>query len=861
MLSVHFSLNDEEDDKYESVNNYEQLFEEYINKSPSLDEALDQLFESKGITDENLIKTYKDEIFNKCKSLYEKNKIKEKYPKINEDDFNIICSYTCEITQKDFSPFIILNKSLMSENGKSGIEKVTKYYYLLLTTLRKLEKKEYDILYRAIPNKIELEKGKTKTFWGFTSASTSFLEDQILMKPKLISKTYTIYQIKNALGYDISLFHCLYEGNEGKEILLEPEEKYEIEDITSWKKKKNKLQIYCNFKESQDVLTNIFKNKEEKKLTKTSDDNKGNIPEEESKKKEVDDKSENFKKFNCLKLFGFLSIFILLSISSAMPKFYHYYFDSKTIIGIDFGHSFSGFAVLESNNDKRFDFSEAESRSDIIPSKIIIDRTEYSAITIPINKLKIDNLASENKLLFYNFKKNLDPRNYKAVIESNLPMNSKVPLEKVIQAYFEKFKKNYIDENKKIQETELKEIKWVITIPPLYDDRSKALMKKIACKTLLNQNSCKNVNDQIQLALEPEAASLAIIYDKKIGHFFSKGINFLLVDAGGFTVDFSLNKIIDKEYNLKQLKIPKSFVFGSNLINEKIVEIIELIFKKDKIDFIRNNYYSQWTSVLDEIEEIKKIIDQIEGDNIKFSVKLDIDPKNCWKCWFYNLWTDCMCEIDYNNSTFSYNKTNIFIPKEYIRNIIINLAYNITKEIKNYCNENLINLIAITGGFSYNNILRELIETELSDYSKKNKVIFLDSPQETVMKGAAIYGIKKSQIKERILPISIGVKSYEKCNKEECVKYIQKFKMGDTVKTDKPETITNVYPKLDKFATIEFYYSYSDNIRENGKHLKTIQLYSIKKEKKTIQIKFSNYISIKVDDPEEGDEWVIVDYP
>jgi len=28
MLSVHFSLNDEEDDKYESVNNYEQLFEE-----------------------------------------------------------------------------------------------------------------------------------------------------------------------------------------------------------------------------------------------------------------------------------------------------------------------------------------------------------------------------------------------------------------------------------------------------------------------------------------------------------------------------------------------------------------------------------------------------------------------------------------------------------------------------------------------------------------------------------------------------------------------------------------------------------------------------------------------------------------
>jgi len=266
------------------------------------------------------------------------------------------------------------------------------------------------------------------------------------MKPKLNSKTNTIYQIKNALGYDISLFHCLYEGNEGKEILLEPEKIYEIEDITSWKKKKNKLQIYCNFKESPDVLTNIFKNKEEKKLTKTSDDNKRNIQEEENKK------SGNFKKI--IYYFGILILFIFASLY--LLKFYKNYFNSKTIIGIDFGHSFSGFAVLESNNDKRFDFSETESRSDIIPSKIIIDRTEYSAITIPINKLKIDNLASENKLLFYNFKKNLDPRNYKAVIESNLPMNSKVPLEKVIQAYFEKFKKNYIDENKKIQETELR---------------------------------------------------------------------------------------------------------------------------------------------------------------------------------------------------------------------------------------------------------------------------------------------------------------------------------------------------------------------------------------------------------------------
>jgi hypothetical protein len=387
-------------------------------------------------------------------------------------------------------------------------------------------------------------------------------------------------------------------------------------------------------------------------------------------------------------------------------------------------------------------------------------------------------------------------------------------------------------------------------------------MKKIACKTLLNRNSCKDLNDQIELALEPEVASLAITYDKKIGKFFSYGKKFLLVDAGGFTVDFSLNEIIDGKNNLRQLTIPKSFVLGSNLINEKIVEIIELIFKKDKIDYIKNNYYSQWTKVLNEIEEIKKTIDQIESDNIKFSLKLDIDPKTCFKCWFQELWTNCLCNIEYNNVTFSYNKSFIFIPKFYIRNIIVDLAYNITKEIKNYCNENHINLIVITGGFSYNNILRQTIKKELRDYLNRNKLLFLDSPQETVMKGAAIYGLKPNQIKERILPITLGVKSCEKCNNEECCNYIQIFKMGETVITDKIKNVYNVYPKFDKIGSIEFYYSFSDNINENRKQLISIPLdYSIKKEKRTVYIKFSNYISINVYDQKEEDEWVKVDYP
>ena len=165
MLSIHFCLDDEENDRIETVDNYKNLFFEYTKKPPSLDEALDQLYESKGI-DKNKINNYKKELIGKCKTVYDKNcsEIKKIYPEINEEDFNIICSYTCEAQEKEYSPFRILNKSLISKNRKAGIKNVSKYYYLLLTTLRKLKKKQYDNLYRAINNKLELEKGTITVF-------------------------------------------------------------------------------------------------------------------------------------------------------------------------------------------------------------------------------------------------------------------------------------------------------------------------------------------------------------------------------------------------------------------------------------------------------------------------------------------------------------------------------------------------------------------------------------------------------------------------------------------------------------------------------------------------------------------------
>ena len=77
--------------------------------------------------------------------------------RITKEEAIIISSYTCEAKDKNYSPYRLLNKSLVSKNRKYGIDNVSKYIYILLTSLRKLERYYPDpknnFLYRCIRSK------------------------------------------------------------------------------------------------------------------------------------------------------------------------------------------------------------------------------------------------------------------------------------------------------------------------------------------------------------------------------------------------------------------------------------------------------------------------------------------------------------------------------------------------------------------------------------------------------------------------------------------------------------------------------------------------------------------------------------
>ena len=244
-MSLNFYSEEEDNSKEESVNNYIDLFYEYKTKLPSLSEALNQMFKSKKI-DNIKVNELTNDILDKCNTKINQNfeAIKNKYNKITKEDAYIICSYTCESKDENFSPYRLLNQSLVSDNRKNGIKNISKYLYIFLKSLRKLPiyypDKENNHLYRCIRQKVNLSKdpfndklipyivGNKKTFWGFTSTSSNpKISYQFLDTTKQM-KSGTLFTLEGDLwGYDITLFNWFGE----KEILLEPERKFIVHNV------------------------------------------------------------------------------------------------------------------------------------------------------------------------------------------------------------------------------------------------------------------------------------------------------------------------------------------------------------------------------------------------------------------------------------------------------------------------------------------------------------------------------------------------------------------------------------------------------------------------------------------------------
>ena len=581
------------------------------------------------------------------------------------------------------------------------------------------------------------------------------------------------------------------------------------------------------------------------------------------------------KEFSFNKYFIYAFIVLLIGITSFYHEKIMSFFKKENsnennkimaIIGIDIGSTTSGFNIII----KPFENPSVD-ESGLIDSQIIIHKNSKDGLFI--GKKAYENYIADpynkNNLYFTLFKRNLDPKINKNMVASDYP-GDELEIEIIIKEFLRKLKQIIEDINQIINDANSNDIRWIITVPPLWDIKGKKSMEQAAKKAGM-------VN--LEVVLEPEAASLAIFNEDnpKIKKFIQPGKKFLIVDAGGYTIDFSANKILENN-NLEQLMIPASIVNGSSILNEKIFDLVKKFIGQEKVNKVYKTEYSIIKKLLVQIEEIKK---QVNDDASK-SFGLDISYFNmtCPKeGWFNSKKKECEKEVD--GIKLSHSEKTLFIPKEYIYNLILETSKTIINHI-NFVLSKIgeVDLIIYTGGFSNNKIFQKIIEKH-----KKGDIaeaFFLKDPQKTVQKGAALFGLNSIQIIQRIIPITIGIESYEIKNKNtseeeniceneytdeknqtRCQEYIRYVMKRESVKINETKE-HSIHPLNER---IIIYYSYEDEItNENKLELGFIdsplsELPLIDRNLK-INMKFSNYINVTIiDETENKENSVLLSYP
>eukprot|EP01083_Nonionella_stella_P014674 41200_1 len=144
----------------------------------------------------------------------------------------------------------------------------------------------------------------------------------------------------------------------------------------------------------------------------------------------------------------------------------------------------------------------------------------------------------------------------------------------------------------------IQDIQWIITVPAIMDDVAKNKMREWAFEAGLADEMIPN---HIKIVYEPDCASLSIQHKimeiqnskdtthqplllvndtrsiRDVMHLFQKGSRYILIDAGGGTIDVSCHESMD-DMKIKEVACPSGGNWGSCIIDDEFMKLLDNIF-------------------------------------------------------------------------------------------------------------------------------------------------------------------------------------------------------------------------------------------------------------------------------------------
>ncbi|KAK3608752.1 hypothetical protein CHS0354_005841 [Potamilus streckersoni] len=325
------------------------------------------------------------------------------------------------------------------------------------------------------------------------------------------------------------------------------------------------------------------------------------------------------------------------------------------------------------------------------------------------------------------------------------------PITFVMSKFIEGLKEDCIKKFKESRNLTIPEenIRWVITVPAIWNDDAKKAMRISAVKAGIP-------DDRLILALEPEAAAVHCMHlssqEKASMDFLGDvGDKFMVVDLGGGTVDITAFEVID-DGCLKQITRANGGPWGGQRINDSFSQLVRDVFQTEdgksafasckRADLLKmeQEFEQQKVNILDETprgeEWIKLPLPADIWDEIKGHIK--VNPIK------YSKYFD-------KQRTGLVLKPNV-IAKESFGETISQIVKHLQAVFREASVQD-IRKIVLVGGFAEAPIVREKIQEGLS-----GKHIFVPTnPFYAVLRGAVLYGHNPDIFKSRISRFTYGI--------------------------------------------------------------------------------------------------------
>lgn len=504
----------------------------------------------------------------------------------------------------------------------------------------------------------------------------------------------------------------------------------------------------------------------------------------------------------------------------------------RVVVAIDFGTSRTGYAYAFTNEEK------------------IYVKTDWPAQPEPYPKTLTQVLYSPEKTLaawgyearsrYLDVRRQPDAKkydffaNFKMKLHSTKNYNSEGPkltgtsgntflVRDIIADFLNVIKTEALKEITRNTSGMLKdnEILWCLTIPAIWKDVDKQIMRQAAQQAgLIGTDS--NEEGRLILVLEPEAATLQC--RRKAQVKLDIGSRVMIVDCGGGTVDITVHEILTNN-QLKELAPGSGGAYGSMHVDLEFMGYLKERLTSDVMDKFVAEYPIENLQILADWERQKCHYNPVSNKDdiyIPIPVKLYNLLRNEFSTVYRNLTSqqdgdDEYIHIDKNRMT------QLFKP---VVDGIVHLVYEQFKGLdRQQCD-----YIFLVGGFAASPLLENRLRTEFG--SKVKNILIPPMPGSAVVEGAVYFGLQQDSFlrklrrtygcatrmtfREGIDDINKREKIFDKARREyKCEDRFDIFvRKGESVDTNQSVTRTYVPVFPDQVAMDLRFYT-TDNVLPN----------------------------------------------